>query len=86
MTAIKPSDADAYVSRPDPSRPVVLIYGPDAGLVHERAQAVAKAAVEDPADAFALIRIDGDELSANPYRLVEEANTIPMFGGRPMAN
>jgi DNA polymerase-3 subunit delta len=82
MTAIKPSDADAYVSRADPSRPVVLIYGPDAGLVHERAQALVKVSVDDPADAFSLIRIDGDDLSANPFRLVEEANTIPMFGGR----
>lgn len=82
MTAIKSSEADAYVSRPDPSRPVVLIYGPDAGLVHERAALLAKNAVDDPTDAFALIRIDGDELSANPFRLVEEANTIPMFGGR----
>lgn len=82
MTAIKPSEADAYVSRADPSRPVVLVYGPDAGLVHERAEALVKAAVDDPADAFALIRIDSDELSSNPYRLVEEANTVPMFGGR----
>ncbi len=82
MTAIKPSDADGYVSRPDPSRPVVLVYGPDAGLVHERAQALVNAFVDDPSDAFALIRIDGEDLSANPFRLVEEANTIPMFGGR----
>ena len=82
MTAIKPSEADAYVSRSDPSRPVVLVYGPDAGLVHERAQALVKASVDDPNDAFSLIRIDSDELSANPYRLVEEANTVPMFGGR----
>ncbi len=61
---------------------MVLIYGPDAGLVHERAEALVRVSVDDPADMFSLIRIDGDELSANPYRLVEEANTIPMFGGR----
>jgi DNA polymerase-3 subunit delta len=82
VTAIKPSEADAYVSRSDPSRPVVLIYGPDAGLVHERAQALVRVSVDDPSDSFSLIRIDGDELSGNPFRLVEEANTIPMFGGR----
>ena len=41
-----------------------------------------RAAVDDPTDPFSLIRIDGDDLSANPFRLVEEANTIPMFGGR----
>jgi DNA polymerase-3 subunit delta len=28
------------------------------------------------------VRIEGDDLSGNPLRLVEEANTIPLFGGR----
>lgn len=82
MTTVKPSEADAFVSRPDPARPIVLIYGPDSGLVHERAEALVKMSVDNPSDVFSLIRIDGDELSGNPYRLVEEANTIPMFGGR----
>ena len=38
MTAIKASEADSFIARPDPARPVVLVYGPDAGLVHERAE------------------------------------------------
>ena len=82
MVAIKSSDADAFVARPDPGRPIVLLYGPDSGLVHERAEILIRASIDDPADAFSLIRIDGDDLSGQPYRLVEEANTIPMFGGR----
>jgi DNA polymerase III subunit delta len=28
------------------------------------------------------VRLDADELAANPARLVEEAQTIPLFGGR----
>jgi len=82
MVAVKTFEADAFISRPDPARPVVLVYGPDSGLVHERAEALAKNSVDNPADVFSLIKMDGDELSANPFRLVEEANTIPMFGGR----
>ncbi len=82
MTTVKSSEADTFIARPDPARPIVLIYGPDAGLVHERVEALIRVSVDDPADAFSLIRIDGDDLSGNPYRLVEEANTIPMFGGR----
>lgn len=82
MVAIKPSDADAFVARPDPGRPVVLVFGPDAGLVGERAQAIVRASVDDPDDPFSLVRLEGDDLSANPLRLVEEANTIPLFGGR----
>jgi DNA polymerase III subunit delta len=60
----------------------VLIYGPDAGLVHERAAALAKASVDDVNDPFAFVRIDGDELAGNPSRLIEEAHTVPLFGGR----
>jgi DNA polymerase-3 subunit delta len=82
MVALKTSEAESFIARPDPARPIVLIYGPDAGLVHERTEALIRVSVDNPADVFSLIRIDGDELSGNPYRLVEEANTIPMFGGR----
>src|SRR5262245_20372949 len=39
-------------------------------------------AVDDPNDPFSLIRLDGDELAAEPSRLVDEAMTIPLFGGR----
>src|SRR4029077_18271933 len=35
-----------------------------------------------PKDPFQLARLDGDELASEPTRLVEEANTIPLFGGR----
>jgi len=82
VTVVKSSEADAFVTRPDPARPVVLLFGPDSGLVHERAEALVRVSVDDPSDAFSLIRIDSEELSGNPFRLVEEANTIPMFGGR----
>lgn len=41
-----------------------------------------KSAVDDVNDPFSLVRMDGDDLAAEPSRLVEEAMTIPMFGGR----
>ena len=82
MTAIKASDVDRFIARPDPAQPIVLVYGPDAGLVRERVDALVRASVDDPNDPFAFVRIEGEELSANPARLVEEANTIPLFGGR----
>jgi DNA polymerase III subunit delta len=82
MVAIKAADADAFVARPDPARPVVLVFGPDAGLVSERATAIIKASVDDPNDPFALARLEGEDISAEPSRLVEEAQTMPLFGGR----
>ncbi len=82
MTAIKAADVDRFIARPDPAQPIVLVYGPDAGLVRERVDALVKASVDDPADPFALARLEAEDLSANPSRLVEEAHTIPLFGGR----
>jgi DNA polymerase-3 subunit delta len=82
MVALKGSDIDKFVARPDQARPIVLVYGPDAGLVRERVDALVRASVDDPADPFALARIEGDELSAEPTRLIDEANTVPLFGGK----
>src|SRR5262249_16694085 len=80
MVALKSADIDRFAARPDPARPVVLVFGPDAGLVRERTQILIRASVDDPQDPFQLARLDGDEVE--PTRLVEEANTIPLFGGR----
>ena len=82
MVAIKAADVDAFVARPDPARPVVLVFGPDAGLVGERVAALLKAAVDDVNDPFALARLEGEEVAAEPSRLTEEAQTMPLFGGR----
>jgi DNA polymerase III subunit delta len=82
MVAVKPADVDAFIARLDPARPVVLVFGPDAGLVSERAAAVVKASVDDVNDPFALARLEGEAVAAEPARLVEEAQTMPLFGGR----
>jgi DNA polymerase-3 subunit delta len=82
MVALKAADIERFIAKPDPARPVVLVFGPDAGLVRERARALIDASVDDVNDPFSLARIDGDDLAGEPSRLVEEANTIPLFGGR----
>lgn len=82
MVALRGKDIDSFLVRPDPGRPIILLYGPDAGLVRERADALMASAVDDPNDPFSLVRLDGDELAAEPSRLVDEAMTVPLFGGR----
>src|SRR5438045_8457587 len=82
MVALRGKEIDAFLARPDAGRPIILLYGPDAGLVRERADALMASAVDDPNDPFSLVRLDGDELSAEPSRLVDEAMTVPLFGGR----
>lgn len=82
MVAIKAHEADRTLARLDPAWRLVLIYGPDAGLVSERAGALARGSIDDPSDAFQLVRMDGDAIAADPLKLADEANTIGLFGGR----
>lgn len=82
MVALRGKEVDAYLARPDAARPIILLYGADAGLVRERAEALIRSAVDNPDDPFSLVRLDGDDIAAEPSRLVDEALTIPMFGGR----
>lgn len=82
MVAVRPGDVEATLSRIDPLRPVVLLYGPDTGLVRERARAYLARAGEGSTDPFGLVRLDGDEISGDPGRLVDEAGTVALFGGR----
>ena len=82
MVALRGKEIDAFLARPDPGRPIILLYGSDAGLVRERADSLLGSAVDDPSDPFSLVKLDGDELSAEPSRLIDEAMTIPLFGGR----
>ncbi|GEO14142.1 DNA polymerase III subunit delta [Microvirga aerophila] len=82
MVAVKAGEVEGALRRPDPRIGVFLFYGPDIGLINERARAVAERAVDDPADPFQLIRIDGDDIAADPARLADEAGTIGLFGGK----
>jgi DNA polymerase-3 subunit delta len=82
VAALKGAAIEAYLARPDAAFPVALVFGPDTGLVSERVRALIQKSVDDLSDPFSLVRLDGDELAADPARLVDEASTIPLFGGR----
>ena len=82
MASIKAHEAERALARPDPAWRLFLFYGPDAGLVSERAAALARSSVDDAQDAFQLVRMDGDDVASDPLKLVDEANTIGLFGGR----
>lgn len=81
MAQKKAHEVDSFLKRLDRAYPIVLIYGPDKGLVSERAGVFIKLTGLAPDDPFAVMRLDADALQAEPGRLAEEANTISMFGG-----
>src|SRR5262249_2997696 len=82
MVAFKAADVERFVARPEPGMPIVLVYGPDSGMVSERATALVRVSVDNPSDPFALALLGGEALTETPERLVQEAHAIPLFGGR----
>ena len=81
MVALKPRDVEPFISNPHFNQKVILLYGPDAGLVAERADKLAAKSGVDLSDPFCLIRLDADDAAADSARITDEAHTIGMFGG-----
>ncbi len=79
MAQKKAFEVDRWLSRPDPEIRLVLIYGPDRGLVSERARAFADKTGLPLDDPFAVIRLEANDLDQQPGRLEDEAHTVPMF-------
>ncbi|WP_374439993.1 DNA polymerase III subunit delta [Stella sp.] len=73
---------DAFCRRPDAAIRAVLVYGPDAGLVRERAALLGRSAVPDPDDPFRVSVLTGAAVVADPPRLAEEAAALSLIGGR----
>lgn len=82
MATVKASEAERTLANLGAQVSVVLLYGPDAGLVSERARVLAQKTVSDAQDPFQLVRLDGDVIAGDPGRLADEVGTISMFGGR----
>jgi DNA polymerase-3 subunit delta len=74
--------ADAFVARPDPALAAILIYGPDAGLVRERLNALTKAVAGTLDDPFRVSEFNADALRDDPARLGDEAAALAFTGGR----
>lgn len=71
-----------FLKSPDSGSRAALIYGPDAGLVRERADLLAAAICPDLGDAFRVAELDGDALDGDAARLNDEAASLSLVGGR----
>jgi DNA polymerase III subunit delta len=79
---LRASDIDRFVTAPDPNAQVILIFGPDQGLVRERANKLAKTVLDDLSDPFRMADLSDSDLKSDPARLADEAAAISMMGGR----
>ncbi len=82
MVAVKKGDGERFVDAPPPHVFLFLVHGSDAGLVRERALRLAERRVDDRRDPFQFVEMSGDAIAADPLMLIDEANTVPLFGGR----
>lgn len=72
----------AFLKAPDAGIRAALIYGPDHGLVRERADILARAICPDLHDAFRVTEMDASSLSGDAARLRDEAASMSLVGGR----
>ncbi|MCO6391031.1 DNA polymerase III subunit delta [Aliihoeflea aestuarii] len=82
MAQKKAHEVDGWLIRPQTAFPIVLVYGPDRGLVSERANQFALQSGFKANDPFSTVRLDASELEADPGRLFDEAHTVAMFADR----
>jgi DNA polymerase-3 subunit delta len=79
---IKSHEADRYAANPPKGLRIALVYGPDAGLVQERAEKLLKSVVPDLTDPFNVSDLNEATVLEDPARLADEAAAISMMGGR----
>lgn len=79
---IAPRAVEGFLRAPDPAVRAVLLYGPDAGLVRERAERLARGVVPDLKDPFRIAELTAETLAQDPARLADEAAALAFTGGR----
>ncbi len=82
MTIIQSGKVDGFLARPPEGVNAVLIYGPDSGLVSERATLLSVSYIDDSADTLSVTRLTSGDLAEDSGRLADEATSMGLFGGR----
>ena len=82
MVKVQAREAESFARQPPAGIDAVLLYGPDNGLVRERADSIARSVVEDLADPFRVTELRPEDAAANPGLLIDEVLAISLTGGR----
>jgi DNA polymerase-3 subunit delta len=77
---IQSRDIPSFLEKPSSNIAAVLLYGPDSGLVFERAKTLGKNYIGDLNDPFSVVEITASLLKDDPAKLDDEARAIS-FGG-----
>jgi DNA polymerase III subunit delta len=85
VTVLRGRAIENFLTRPDISTGVVLIYGPDGGLVRQTAKRLLAIVVGGPvsggsASSDQITTVHFTDLESDPARIAVEANTMSLFG------
>ncbi|MCF6369019.1 DNA polymerase III subunit delta [Rhizobium halophilum] len=83
MAEIKSNDSDSFVARASETYRIFVIYGPDRGLVSERAAILARKSGVAQDDPFSMLKLDVGDLQ-DGGRLLDEVNSLGLFGGEKL--
>jgi DNA polymerase-3 subunit delta len=79
LVAIKTYEADRFIASRAPHVYLYLVHGNDAGLISERARLLVKSFASGDTQ---LIQMNGDDIANDPLLLIDEANSMGLFGGK----
>jgi DNA polymerase-3 subunit delta len=72
---------EPFVQNPDPKARVIVIYGPDQGLVTERSKAICMKTVPNLNDPFNVIHLTTPKIMDDKSIFYDEANAQSLMGG-----
>ncbi|SCB12854.1 DNA polymerase III subunit delta [Rhizobium lusitanum] len=84
MAEIKSHEFDGFLQNAARNYRIFVVYGPDRGLVSERAAQIAAKTGVDLKDPFSVIKFDVADLQSDAGRLLDEVNAIGLFGGEKL--
>jgi len=84
VAEIKSHEFDGFLQKSARLYRIYLIYGPDRGLVSERSGMIAGKTGIDQNDPFSVTKLDVGDLQKEPSRLLDEAQSIGLFGGEKL--
>ena len=82
MTALRAADVRRRFTTVERLPSVILVFGPDRGLVTEVTGHIVALFGERADDPFSVVRLDAATVVSDPARLLDEANTVSLFGDR----
>lgn len=84
MSEVKSHEFDGFLQKSAAHYRLFLVYGPDRGLVSERAAQLAGSFGIPLDDPFTVVKLDATELQQGAGRLLDEVNAIGLFGGEKL--